>query len=121
MEAMAREATGKFLHVESAKKKIFGIYMYLPPVHSIQVPVTYADSGLARKSNTPAASCAVPGLPTAISLVSLHFFAFRGMPDIISCPPMTIFSFGSGGLVILVSIHPYAAALQRTPYLRETN
>jgi hypothetical protein len=91
--------------------------MNRPPVHSIQVPVTYAASGLARNNITLAASSAVPGLAKGMSETSRHFFAFIGMPGLICCPPTLNTCDSVGGRVIRVSIHPYATALARTLYL----
>jgi hypothetical protein len=85
----------------------------------MQVPVTYEDSGLARKSITRAASFAVPGRPSGISETSRHFFAFSGIPSLIDWPPSDIASDLLGGRVIRVSIHPYATAFARTLYLQE--
>lgn len=94
-------------------------YINRPPVHSMQVPVTYEDNGLARNSITRAASSAVPGRPSGISETSRHFFAFSGIPSLMDCPPSDIASDSLGGRVIRVSIHPYATALARTLYLKQ--
>lgn len=66
---------------------------------------------------TPAASFTVPARPRGISLVSRNFFALAGIPVTIFFPAVLTVSSPVGGLVSLVSIQPYATALQRTPYL----
>lgn len=66
---------------------------------------------------TPAASSTVPQRPRGISDVSRNFFALPGIPVLICLPPVDTVSTPVGGLVSLVSIQPYAAALHRTPYL----
>ena len=58
------------------------IYINRPPVHSTQVPVTYDDNGLAKKSITLAASSADPDRLSGISETSRHFFAFSGIPSL---------------------------------------
>lgn len=91
--------------------------MNRPPVHSIHVPVTYDDNGLARNSITFAASCAVPGLARGISDTSRHFFAWSGIPGRIAWPFNSSTSDSVGGRVMRVSIQPYATAFARTLYL----
>lgn len=93
-------------HSFSSFERLIFIYIKRPPVHSIQVPVIYDDSGLARKSITRAASSAEPGRPSGISETSRHFFAFSGIPSLMAWPPTSNVSDLVGGRVMRVSIQP---------------
>ncbi len=96
-------------------------YIFLPPVTDNVCPLTYENNGLTTAKIALAASVAVPGLPSGISLnaaspSSRAAFCACGIPKATFSPSGVVTNAPSSlAAVSLVKMNPNATVLARTP------
>jgi hypothetical protein len=98
------------------------VYIFLPPVTSMVCPLTYENNGDTTANIELAASVAVPGRPSGMSLYAAPSSPLRsaiclpGMPRATRCPSAVVMKApDSLARVRRVSMCPKAIVLARTP------